>query len=135
MSSSLSRTVEAYLNHLTVERGLSRNTLNSYRRDLGRYTEYLRASGVEELADVAESHVGGFLATLRAGDPDHPALVASSAARAVVAVRGFHRFAVAEGLTGSDPAAAVRPPVPPRRLPRALPIDDIVAMLDRKSVV
>jgi integrase/recombinase XerD len=57
-------------------------------------------------------------------------LIASSAARAVVAVRGLHRFALLEGLTESDPAAAVRPPVPPRRLPRALPIDDIVAMLE-----
>jgi integrase/recombinase XerD len=124
------RAVEAYLNHLTVERGLSRNTLSSYRRDLARYTDYLAAADVADLASVAESDVGGFLAALRAGDPEHPPLIASSAARAVVAVRGLHRFAALEGLTEGDPAAAVRPPVPPRRLPRALPIDDIVAMLE-----
>jgi integrase/recombinase XerD len=109
---------------------LSRNTLNSYRRDLARYTAFLGAHGIGELADVAESDVGAFVAALRAGDADHPPLVASSAARAVVAVRGLHRFAVRERLVESDPAAAVRPPTPPRRLPRALPLDDILAMLE-----
>jgi integrase/recombinase XerD len=48
----------------------------------------------------------------------------------VVAARGLHRFAVREGISEIDPAAAVRPPAPPRRLPRALPLDDVVAMLE-----
>ena len=67
---------------------------------------------------------------LREGDPDHPPLGAGSAARTVVAVRGFHRFAVREGLTGVDPSAAVRPPAPAKRLPKALPLADIERILD-----
>lgn len=122
--------VADYLSHLTVERGLSLNTLNSYRRDLRRYTDYLAGVGVTTIDLVAESHVGGFVAALRAGDADHPAFLASSAARAVVAARGLHRFAAREGITELDPAAAVRPPTPPKRLPRALPLDDVVAMLE-----
>jgi integrase/recombinase XerD len=66
---------------------------------------------------------------LREGDPDHPPLAAGSAARTVVAVRGFHRFALREGLAGVDPARAVRPPAPPRRLPKALPVGDIERLL------
>ena len=75
-------------------------------------------------ADVADH-----LALLREGDEGHAPLAASSAGRAVVAVRGLHAFAVAEGLAGSDPARAVRPPAPPRRLPRAIPIPDVERLL------
>jgi integrase/recombinase XerD len=122
--------VRGYLDHLAVERGLSPNTLSSYRRDLRRYTGYLAANGVLEIADVTEADVSGFVASLRSGAEGHPALRASSAARAVVAARGLHRFALREGLTTADPAAAVRPPTPPRRLPRALPLDDVLALVE-----
>lgn len=71
-----------------------------------------------------------FLMHLREGDADHPALSSTSAARTVVAVRGFHRFAVSDGLTGADPAAGVKPPAPAKRLPKALPLSDVEAILD-----
>jgi integrase/recombinase XerD len=126
----LVRAVRGYLDHLTVERGLADNTLKSYRRDLRRYVGWLAESGVESLDGVSESTVTAFLMALREGDRDHPPLAAGSAGRAVVAVRGFHRFAVREGLTPVDPSAAVRPPAPARRLPKALPLADIEAILD-----
>jgi integrase/recombinase XerD len=122
--------VRGYLDHLAVERGLSQNTLSSYRRDLRRYAAFLEANGVSGIADVSESDVNAFVASLRSGSADHPALLASSAARAVVAARGLHRFALREGLSLTDPAAAVRPPTPPRRLPRALPLDDVLALVE-----
>jgi integrase/recombinase XerD len=122
--------VRGYLDHLAVERGLSQNTLSSYRRDLRRYTAFLEANGVSGIADVSESDVNAFVASLRSGSADHPALLASSVARAVVAARGLHRFALREGLSLTDPAAAVRPPTPPQRLPRALPLDDVLALVE-----
>jgi integrase/recombinase XerD len=73
--------------------------------------------------------VADYLAGLREGDGDHPPLAASSASRAVVAVRGLHAFALAEGLAASDPARAVRPPAPPRRLPRAISLPEIERLL------
>ncbi|CRK58006.1 Site-specific recombinase XerD [Alloactinosynnema sp. L-07] len=79
---------------------------------------------------MGERHVAGFLAVLREGDADHPPLAASSAARALVAVRGLHKFAVREGLTEHDAAREVKPPTPPRRLPKALPVDDVLRLLD-----
>ena len=72
----------------------------------------------------------GFLVRLREGDADHPPLSATSAARTVVAVRGFHKFAVADGLALADPAAAVKPPTPAKRLPKALPLSDVEAILE-----
>jgi integrase/recombinase XerD len=125
--------VTSYLDHLAVERGTSRNTLDGYARDLRRYADHLAASGVDGLAAVTERHVSAFLAVLREGTAEHPPLAASSAARALVAVRGLHRFAVREGLVELDPAREVRPPTPPRRLPKALPIDDVLRLLDTAS--
>jgi integrase/recombinase XerD len=119
-----------YLDHLAVERGTSRNTLDGYARDLRRYIEHLSGAGLTSLADVGEVHVSAFLATLREGTAEHPPLAASSAARALVAVRGLHRFAVREGLTDVDPAREVRPPAAPRRLPKALGVHDVLRLLD-----
>ena len=86
------------------------------------------------LADVGEDLVTGFLAALRAGSLDHPSLSASSAGRAVVAVRGLHRFALREGMTLVDPAARVRPPTTTRRLPKALSVELVVQLLDAAGV-
>ena len=79
---------------------------------------------------MRERTVSDFLMALREGDADHPPLSAGSAGRTVVAVRGFHKFVVREGLTSVDPAAAVRPPSPAKRLPKALPLSDIERILD-----
>ena len=127
---TLGRAVRTYLDHLTVERGLAANTLSSYRRDLGRYDEFLAAQGIDDLDAVTEQTVTAFLVSLREGSPAHPPLSASSAARTVVAVRGFHKFAVSDGLALADPAAAVKPPTPAKRLPKALPLSDVEAILE-----
>ena len=123
------RAVAAYLDHLGVERALAGNTLVSYRRDLRRYLEHLASGGVHDLAAVTEAHVTDFLAALREGGPAHRPLAAPSAARAVVAARGLHRFAHREGLTPDDPARQVRPPAPTRRLPKALSLDKVERLL------
>jgi integrase/recombinase XerD len=128
--STLQQAVRTYLDHLVVERGLADNTLKSYRRDLRRYVAWLAGRGIDDLDSVREDVVTAFLVALREGDSEHPPLGAGSAARTVVAVRGFHRFAVREGLTGVDPSAAVRPPAPAKRLPKALPLSDIERILD-----
>ncbi len=121
--------MRGYLDHLTVERALAGNTLSSYRRDLTRYTQTLAVLGIDSLAAVRPTDLTGYLALLRAGDEEHPPLAAASAARAVSAVRGLHRFAVAEGLAEHDPSRDVAPPVPPRRLPKALDVHQIEALL------
>jgi integrase/recombinase XerD len=121
--------LSSYLAHLAVERGLAANTLASYRRDLRRYFEHLQARGRLELGEVGEADVLAFLAALREGDGEHPALVASSAARAVSAVRGLHRFALREGVTAHDPAHQVRPPRQLRRLPKAIGVDEVERLI------
>ncbi|MDA2992178.1 MAG: site-specific integrase, partial [Actinomycetota bacterium] len=108
--------VQGYLDHLTIERGVAANTLSSYRRDLRRYVEHLTQRDVGDLRDVCETDVSEFLVSLRRGDPESgvAALSAVSAARALIAVRGLHRFAAAEGIIDLDVARAVKPPTPSR---------------------
>jgi integrase/recombinase XerD len=116
-----------------VERGLAVHTLQAYQRDLQRYAATLARRGRTEIESVSTEDVADYLAGLREGDAEHPPLAASSAGRAVVAVRGLHAFALTEGLSPGDPARPVRPPVPPRRLPRAISVPEVERLLDATS--
>jgi integrase/recombinase XerD len=128
--SAVARAVRTYLDHLGVERGLAANTLTSYRRDLRRYRAYLAERGIDDLDAISEATVSGFLVRLREGDAEHPPLSSTSAARTIVAVRGFHKFAVRDGLATADPAGSVKPPAPAKRLPKALPLAEVEAILE-----
>ncbi len=132
VATSLDHQLQGYLDHLTIERGVAANTLSSYRRDLRRYHEHLSARGIADLADVTENDVSEFLVALRRGDEDAGvvALSAVSAARALIAVRGLHKFTTAEGVTTVDVARAVKPPTPGRRLPKSLSLDEVIALLE-----
>jgi integrase/recombinase XerD len=128
---SLWRPVQSYLDHLTIERALSVNTLASYRRDLTRYTQWLSDAGITDLGEVGPREVAGHVAALRT-----QGLSASSTARAASAVRGLHKFLVADGVTPADPAREVKPPALPKRLPKALDVDQVQRLLstmDRSS--
>jgi integrase/recombinase XerD len=128
--STLARAVRLYLDHLQVERGLAANSLAAYRRDLSRYLAFCAEHGITEPSAVQESDIADFLVALRLGDAEHRPLAASSAGRAVVAVRGFHRFAAREGITSSDPGKDVRPPTLSQKLPKAITVAEVEAILD-----
>ncbi|WP_156628522.1 site-specific tyrosine recombinase XerD [Mycobacterium sp. 1274756.6] len=124
--------LDGYLDHLAIERGVAANTLSSYRRDLRRYGQYLSARGIDDLGQVTENDVSEFVVALQRGDDDAglAPLSAVSAGRALIAVRGLHRFAAAEGVTELDVARTVRPPAAGRRLPKSLTVDEVLALLE-----
>ena len=119
----MSKPLERYLRHLTIERGLSENSIAAYRRDLTRYLDFLSHLGNDELSVRADEleEFGQWL--LGRG------LVASSRARALAAVRGFHKFLVLEDLRADDPTRKVRPPKLPMRLPKALSLAEVEQLL------
>lgn len=129
---SVAAAVSAFLDHLVVEAGASPHTVAGYRRDLARYVDHLASLGVTAVGEVTGGHVESFAAHLRAGDPEagRPPLAPSSVARAVVAVRSFHRFTQGDGAASDNPAARVAPPKQGRRLPKALGIAEVQALLD-----
>lgn len=127
-----SRAVDDYLRHLTVERGLARNSLASYRRDLAIYEGWLEQSGIGGPERVTEAELAGFVRYL--GAEREPRLAASSIARVLSAVRGLHRFLAEEGRTPADPAKDLRPPKLPMRLPKAIPVEQVAALIEAAGV-
>ncbi|MBD7916953.1 site-specific tyrosine recombinase XerD [Cellulomonas sp. Sa3CUA2] len=130
MADRLTSALEGYLAHLAVERGLAAHTLAAYRRDLTRYVEHLRAAGRTDPAQITERDAEDYVTVLRTGSDGRAVLSPASAARSVVALRGWHRFLALDGLAPTDAAAEVRPPAQPRRLPKAISVDDVGRLLD-----
>ena len=126
----LERELAVYLAHVTVERGLSPHTVSAYRRDLSRYSAFLERRGIGSLADAGSRVVADFAQAVSEGSDDGTALAPASAARTVVSVRGWHRFAVAEGWVVDDASADVKPRTTPARLPKALTTDQVAALLE-----
>lgn len=124
--------VADYLGHIRVERGLAANTVAAYRRDLTRWSAFLAGRGISEIQDVTAVEVDEFVRGLVAE------LAPASAARITVAVRMLHTFACEEQLIVENPARDVTPPSPPKRLPKALGVDEVRRLLeapDRDDVV
>lgn len=105
--------------------------MSAYRRDLARYVKWCHQRDLLDVESVTANDISDFAASLRHPAADgSPALGASSAARVVVSVRSFHRFANLEGMTTVDPAHEVRPATIPRRLPKALAYQDVLSMIE-----
>ena len=110
-----------YIDHLAAERGLSANTIQAYRRDLGMYRDFLATVGIVDPREVVGEDLEAFVAWLRGRPSASGAPYASvSVARIVVAVRGFHQFLAREGLMTADVSAQLGIPRADRPLPKAL---------------
>ncbi|OFI38836.1 site-specific tyrosine recombinase XerD [Arthrobacter sp. SW1] len=129
-ATAVDRAVSDYLQHLGVERGLAANTLSAYRRDLSRYANFLAAAGIDKPGNVTRHDVTAFVQALSDGSDGATALGVRSAARTVVAVRGLHKFWALEGTTTADPASDVHPPMPGKRLPKAISVDEVTRILE-----
>lgn len=129
----LALAVDGYLQHVGVERGLATNTLQAYRRDLARYVKFLCSEGVTAPGEVTRRHVSKFAQALSDGADGGSVLGLRSAARTIVAVRGLHKFWALEGLSDADPAADVHPPMPGRRLPKAITVGEVTRILEAES--
>lgn len=129
-ANGVDRAISDYLQHVGVERGLAANTLSAYKRDLARYANFLAAQGASGPRDITRHHVTAFVQALSDGSDGASALNVRSAARTVVAVRGLHKFWALEGITTADPASEVHPPMPGRRLPKAITVDEVTRILE-----
>ena len=122
----LARAREEYLSYLAVERGSSRNTIDAYGRDLARYEAWLAERGVTRPDDVTLSLIEDFIAELSARG-----LAASSVERAASAVKGFHRFMLADEIASTLPTADLPLPAKPARLPDVISREDAARLLDQ----
>jgi integrase/recombinase XerD len=117
------KAVEDFLRHLSIERGLAKNSIAAYRRDLSKYQQFLAKSG-HSLEAATPELIAEFMQSLH-----QIGLAASSNARTLAAVRGLHRFLLNEGRLVTDPAAKLRRPKLAMRLPKALTQVQVEALL------
>ncbi len=127
----LRRLLHEHDDWLAIERGLAPNSLAAYRRDLKRYEAFLRARGVTDPATVAEDVVQSYVRHLEAlvDEEGARALAPATVARALVAVRSFHKFGAREGLLDTDPSEDVGAPRVPQGIPKALDESEVEALL------
>lgn len=123
----LDRARDRYLRHVSIERGLSENSVAAYRRDLAHYLAWLTGHGIEDTAEITSDTVQAFAAEIAGADPP---VAASSLARLQSSVRGLHRFLVTEEIDTTDPSARLTPPKQAQRLPKALTLSQVEALLD-----
>jgi integrase/recombinase XerD len=121
--------LEQFVTHLSVERGLSGNTVDAYRRDLTRYLRFLEGAGVGDVRQAREADVSALVRAL-----DGVGLEPASIARGLSAVKTFHRFLAAEGLAAGDPAERVIPPRMRRGLPAVLNIFEVERLLEQPDL-
>lgn len=124
-----------YLRHLSIERGLSDNSLSAYRRDFARYAEWLKLREILDLSLVSPETLSEYVAALAStvkpdSDPPAPAYSAASITRMVSTVRGLHRFLFDEGQLEANAGRGVRTPKKAQRLPKAISIEEVQALLE-----
>ena len=122
----LERARKEYLGYLAVERGSSGNTVEAYGRDLSRYVGWLADRGVRDPEDVTRGLVEEHVAALV-----DVGLAPASVERAVSAVKGLHRFMVADGICEAFPTSDLPLPSKPERLPDVISVDDAERLLDQ----
>lgn len=149
--------VASYLRHLSIERGLAVNSLQAYKRDFARYTEWLETQGIADLGTVTPEVLSAYVAELagasnagasgprvsgandagtrstrgeeHSGEAAPAAYSASSILRMMSTVRGLHRFLFDEGMLPTNAGRGVRSPKRAKLLPKALSIEDVEALL------
>ena len=122
---SSQKLIEAYLRQLAIERGMAKNTVSAYRRDLANYAKFLETLGIDSLDQVSELTVADYAQSLA----QKQGLAPSSVARMLAAVRGLHKFLLQENLLQNDVASTVKPPKAPRNLPKAISLGEIESLL------
>jgi integrase/recombinase XerD len=116
--------IRGFLNYLRVEKALSQNTLDAYRRDLAKFTEYAASRGLKKAGEIKRSDLLDFLATLYARRLD-----ARSVARYLVSLRQFFRFLMMDKLITEDPSISVESPKFRKSLPEFLSVEEVELLL------
>lgn len=120
--------VDTYLLHLKVERGLAKNTLDSYRRDLRKFVGYLRRNDIHTLDEVDRRLIMSFMEDLH---NQHRA--AATISRNLAAIRSFYSFLVQENLVKANPSTELDAPKIPKRLPNVMTVSQVAALMEQPN--
>jgi integrase/recombinase XerD len=124
----MKKILEQFLNHLSVEVGLTSNTIESYRRDLQRYIKFLEETKIGPVDSITAEHITDFMALRSRRE-----LAANTIARNLSSIRRFHGFLVMEGYSNSNPAGVLEPPRQWRKLPTVLSHDEMEKLVTQPA--
>jgi len=120
--------VDTFLLHLKVERGLAKNTLDSYRRDLNKFIGYLHRQGIINLNDVDRRMIMSFMEDLH----NHNR-AAATISRNLAAIRSFYSFLLQENMVSSNPSAELDAPKIPKRLPNVMTVSQVARLMEQPN--
>ncbi|MDR7072617.1 site-specific tyrosine recombinase XerD [Fictibacillus barbaricus] len=121
--------VQDFLQYIIVERALSKNTIESYKRDLTQYVRFLEnVESIETIHQVDRNNIMGYLLFLKENGK-----ASTTLARNIASIRAFHQFLFREKMTNQDPTLHIETPKTERKLPKVLSTDEVEALLDTPS--
>lgn len=115
-----------YLDYLEIEKGLSLNTIDAYRRDLGAFLDYCMSKGADELISIQRTHVSSYILMLREKE-----YTATSVMRKTASLRGFFKWLCSSEICGVDPTLTLEQPKIPRKLPKVMTLAEIETILNQ----
>lgn len=121
--------IKEFLDYLSVERGLSKNTTESYGRDLNKYALFLKAKGIESADNIKRQEIQDFLMELKG-----KGLNASSIARNLVAIKVFHRYLDSQRYIKEDVTSVLETPKLWKTLPDVLDLNEVEVILERPNM-
>lgn len=121
--------VDVFLNYLSVERGLSRNTIISYKEDINSYIDFLDAHGINALSSTKKDNITDFMLSQK-----DKGLAANSVARRLAAIKGFYRFLARERIIKDDPSSLIDSPKLWKKIPQTLSVNEIDALLSQPNI-
>ncbi|MER3445686.1 MAG: site-specific tyrosine recombinase XerD [Candidatus Dadabacteria bacterium] len=120
----MNQLIDRFLTYLTAVKGLSKNTLESYGRDVLKFVVFLEEKNITDIDQVVYNHILDFLTYLK-----ERGLRPKSISRALISIRQFFKFLLTERLIESDPAFLIRTPKIKRVLPEVLSLEDVEKLL------
>jgi len=121
--------IEMLLNYLSVERGLSRNTIISYRKDLSYYADFLQSRGIDGAGKTSKSEIINFMLYQK-----DKGLSANSISRRLAAIKVFYRFLLRERILKHDPSSLIDSPKLWKKIPETLSINEVEALLSVPNI-
>jgi len=120
--------IEVFLNYLSVERGLSQNTIVSYREDLNTYIDFIKSRSINSLSKTTKNEITDFMFHQK-----DRGLCANSVARRLAALRMFYRFLVRERILNNDPTSLIDSPKLWKKIPETLSVNEVEALLSQPN--
>jgi integrase/recombinase XerD len=121
--------VDAFLNYLSVERGLSHNTIISYQEDINTYIDFLKGAHIEALSSSTKNNITDFMLSQK-----DKGLAANSVARRLAAIKAFYKFLVRERILKADPSGLIESPKLWKKIPETLSANEVDSLLSQPNI-